>query len=294
VKPHFVLIPPGRLSCVAFTLIELLVVIAIIAILAALLLPALAQAKERARRIQCISNEKQLTLTWTMYASDNNDHLVANGASVAGGDPGSKYWVQGSFLYPDTNSALIYSSEYALFAPYVFSSTIYHCPSDVSDIMVNSQAHPKLRSYGLNVFMGLTGSPADSGKFGNFQSCIIFEKSAQITAPSRFFTFQDEYPKSICWPYFGVTMSWPGSEVFYNFPAIAHNNGGVVSFADGHVEWHRWSDPRTLSPTSIDFHRHSDPSPNNADVGWLQYHATDLFGSPTLTLPPGSGPGGPM
>lgn len=283
-----------RKTSAAFTLIELLVVITIIAILAALLLPALVQAKERARRIQCISNEKQLTLTWAMYAGDNDDRLAANGASIAGGDPDAKYWVQGSYLFPDTNSALIFNSAYALFAPYIYSSGVYHCPSDVPDFLANGQPYPKLRSYGLNVFMGLTGRPADSGKFGNLQSCLLFKKSAQITEPSRFFTFQDEYPKSICWPYFGVTMNLPGSEVFYNFPAIAHNNGGVASFADGHVEWHRWSDPRTLSPYSTDFHQHSDSSPNNADVQWLQYHATALNGDPTLTLPPGSGPPGPM
>jgi prepilin-type N-terminal cleavage/methylation domain-containing protein len=96
--------PGARRGRNAFTLIELLVVIAIIAILAAMLLPALAKAKERARRIADVSNLHQWGLACTMYAGDSKEYLPGGIRTGAAGNPGADDFV---WFNGDTWKALL-------------------------------------------------------------------------------------------------------------------------------------------------------------------------------------------
>jgi prepilin-type N-terminal cleavage/methylation domain-containing protein len=253
-----------------FTLIELLVVIAIIAVLAALLLPALAKAKHQAKRVRCISNQKQLAMTWLLYVADNMDRVPANGRRDPP-DPNNRLWVQGAFFNPATvrTNEYILSPRYALFADYLKTIGVYVCPTDRDVVKDGGRDYPKLRSYSLNAYVGWTG-PWDSRMSSAYR---IFQKQSSMVAnmPLGTFLFMDVHPNSICWPPFGVQMV---TDSFFNFPGSSHNRAGVVSFSDGHVETRKWSDPRTVAAVSPDYHRHSDVSPRNADLIWIRARTT--------------------
>src|SRR5438128_10450 len=123
-RASIALVPSKRSAQAGFTLIELLVVIAIIAILAALLLPVLSRAKEKAYRVQCLNNLKQLQLCWHMYTDDNRDIVPPNVNDHSTEDAGS--WIIGSVNSSFNNTDI----QNGILFPYNRSVAIYKCPSD--------------------------------------------------------------------------------------------------------------------------------------------------------------------
>ncbi len=277
--------PPARdegnptVTGAAFTLIELLVVIAIIAILAGLLLPALSSAKAKALRIACVNNHRQLCLSWMLYSGDHNEQLAANGYGTPDTLGGVKLWVVGD-THQDppafTNLEYLMNPDYASFADYLKAAAVYKCPADRSTVDIGGTGHPRTRSYSLN---GYVGWEQPEGFLYLSTRYWTFSKSGDLAVadPSSLLTFVDVAPGNICHSAFVIhTGGFPG--LYYHLPSTQHGSAGVVSFADGHVQSHKWIDPTTTQlarekwiPNHI-----SLQFPNNRDLDWLKEHASVL------------------
>ncbi len=211
-----------------FTLVELLVVIGIIAVLISLLMPALRARRESARRVACLSNQRQLTAAWLMYANEHKGQLID--ADTSSPDD----WVSvGGSLDAITTGQLY---------PYISNTDVYVCPSDFNK--------SNLRSYSINWVLNDTSGYHLSWQMNGEVPMIA--RLTDIQQPCDTFVFIDEYdPRNVGDSYniagFGVWCAHGDfPDQWLDIPGPFHQNATNLSFADGHCETWQWSDARTL------------------------------------------------
>jgi prepilin-type N-terminal cleavage/methylation domain-containing protein/prepilin-type processing-associated H-X9-DG protein len=207
----------------AFTLVELLVVMGIIAILAGLLLPALAHAKEKAKRTICLNNEKQIMLATQIYGNDNNGYLPYPNDLF---QETTLVTNQAGWLYKGTNNiAAADGQKTGVLWEYIQAQKIYFCPMDAPPLVYGSPSAPRpqqLSSYCMNaVAWGFSSLPMSTYRIASLRPDAIgyWEPTSGPEADAGGWNDGCNLPRST------ETVT------------ARHDGGGTVSCFDGHVEY---------------------------------------------------------
>jgi prepilin-type N-terminal cleavage/methylation domain-containing protein len=274
----------------AFTLIELLVVIAIIAILAALLLPSLKSAKDQSMGIKCMSNMRQMSLGWRMYAQDNKESVVLSSAGGASAAENRYAWCQQEEDFTDNPKNYDPTVDITVgpLYPYIGSPLVYRCPSDTSMINHGGTLLPRVRTVSMNFFFGAFGGSTDGAPAVDVPYPVYMKTTdltiTQSPGPVDTWVFVDERQDCVNWGNYLTDMAGdnPVNPSEYAFsedmPGFYHDRCAGFAWADGHATLQHWQDYRTMPPLEQSTAPDGGPAvpalavPRDVDVRWLQLH----------------------
>ena len=248
---------------------ELLACIAVLSLIAVLQITALARGNQGSIAELCRNNHRQLIQAWLLYSDDHRDELPPNDVGSAIHGSWAAGWLDFEPNPDNTNVLNLVGFRCYLpvghLGPYLKSAAVFRCPSDESSVTISGQHYNRVRSVSMNPWMG----ERDTWQETVFQS---YASISQIGTPGNRFVITDQNPYSINDGALQLSMT----DTYLDYPGIYHSGGTWMSFADGHVAFHRWTDPRTFLPAPPpDYSYFGAVTPDNADLDWLYAHATE-------------------
>ena len=221
----------------AFTLIELLVVIAIIALLLAIMLPGLGRAKDIAKRMVCMSNQRQLAVAWMCYIQNNDEFMPSPcpGWSTKDRKEAWIYWGDGWKEPPWPQDQWEESITRGTLFPYTQDFGVYRCPAGEKDEMITYAG------------FGALGWREPIKTENNSAYGPVVHKLPNLRQPGTRSVYIDEGKLS---PHFYSV--YYDRDQFYDQPANRHNEGVTMSFADGHADYWRWEEKVTREACRLD------------------------------------------